>query len=178
MSTIVVGDAPGGLSAALFLAKEAPPVTVLGQDKRNALTPFLHNYLGIEEIHGSDLQAIGRRQVEHFAERSAASGSMPLRTPIRTSRRGYGAAVSADDHDRSAQPRAHAEPRTGRDRTGGYPSTGCEAQLDPSALRRRLKGPEWSQAITAGDALRRCSTSCPERPAKTSTDWDSPPKEE
>ena len=60
----IVGDGPGGLSAALFLAKNGHDVTVYGDDKTAMHFAYLHNYLGILEIAGSDFQEIARRQVE------------------------------------------------------------------------------------------------------------------
>ncbi|MDX2054657.1 MAG: FAD-dependent oxidoreductase [Polyangiaceae bacterium] len=66
MDAIVIGDGPGGLSAALFLAKNGLKVTVYGQDKTAMHWALLKNYLGIQEIHGSELQKIGRSQVLGF----------------------------------------------------------------------------------------------------------------
>ena len=63
---IIVGDGPGGLSAALFLAKNGQNVTVFGQDKTAMHWAYLHNYLGIPEISGSDFQKIAREQVTNF----------------------------------------------------------------------------------------------------------------
>jgi thioredoxin reductase len=65
MSTqvIVVGDGPGGLSAALFLAKNGVPVTVYGQDKTAMHWALLRNYLGFPQILGSEFQRIARAQV-------------------------------------------------------------------------------------------------------------------
>jgi thioredoxin reductase len=45
-SVIVVGDGPGGLSAALFLAKGGISVTVYGEDKTAMHWALLKNYLG------------------------------------------------------------------------------------------------------------------------------------
>lgn len=60
---IVVGDGPGGLSAALFLAKNGHEVTVFGQDKTAMNFAYLYNYLGIPEIAGTELQEIAHHQV-------------------------------------------------------------------------------------------------------------------
>ncbi len=65
-STIIIGDGPGGLSAALFLAKNGRDVTVYGMDDTAMHHAMLANYLGIEVIHGSEFQEVGRRQVETF----------------------------------------------------------------------------------------------------------------
>lgn len=66
MRAIVVGDGPGGLSAALFLAKNGMEVTVFGKDETAMHYAMLYNYLGIPEISGSDFQKVARSQVEKF----------------------------------------------------------------------------------------------------------------
>jgi thioredoxin reductase len=63
---IIVGDGPGGLSAALFLAKNGQEVTVFGKDKTAMHYALLYNYLGIPQILGSDFQKIAREQVQKF----------------------------------------------------------------------------------------------------------------
>jgi thioredoxin reductase (NADPH) len=60
---IVIGDGPGGLSAALFLAKNQLSVVVFGQDKTAMNYALLRNYLGLPEIAGSEFQKIARDQV-------------------------------------------------------------------------------------------------------------------
>jgi thioredoxin reductase len=62
----IVGDGPGGLSAALFLAKNSHEVTVHGDDTTAMHYAYLHNYLGIPEIAGSEFQRVARNQVEAF----------------------------------------------------------------------------------------------------------------
>lgn len=62
----IVGDGPGGLSAALFLAKNGQDVTLFGQDKTAMNYAYLHNYLGIREIAGTDFQEIAREQAADF----------------------------------------------------------------------------------------------------------------
>jgi len=65
-NVLIVGDGPGGLSAALFLAKKGMEVTVFGVDQSDMHRAMLHNYLGIPEITGSEFQKIARDQVEKF----------------------------------------------------------------------------------------------------------------
>jgi thioredoxin reductase len=61
-SVIIVGDGPGGLSAALFLAKNGHEVTVYGQDKTAMHYAHIYNYLGLPEIAGTEFQRIAREQ--------------------------------------------------------------------------------------------------------------------
>lgn len=64
----IVGDGPGGLSAALLLAKNGVETTVYAQDETPMHYALLLNYLGIEQMTGSDFQAVARRQAtEHGA---------------------------------------------------------------------------------------------------------------
>jgi thioredoxin reductase len=65
-SICIVGDGPGGLSAALFLAKGGHAVTVFGTDETALHYALLRNYLGVPEILGSDFQRIAREHVERF----------------------------------------------------------------------------------------------------------------
>lgn len=62
-NVIIVGDGPGGLGAALFLAKNGIDVTVYGDDKTAMHYAFLYNYLGIKAMSGSDFQKVSREQV-------------------------------------------------------------------------------------------------------------------
>lgn len=62
----IIGDGPGGLSAALFLAKNGHQVTVFGQDQTAMNFAYLHNYLGIPEISGTEFQSIARKQAQQF----------------------------------------------------------------------------------------------------------------
>jgi thioredoxin reductase (NADPH) len=62
----IIGDGPGGLSAALFLAKNGLTTVVYGQDKTAMHWAYLRNYLGIDEISGTDFQKQARNQVGAF----------------------------------------------------------------------------------------------------------------
>ena len=59
---IIVGDGPGGLSAAVFLARGGHDVTVFCLDKTAVNYARLKNYLGVLPIDGPDFQAIARGQ--------------------------------------------------------------------------------------------------------------------
>lgn len=63
---IVIGDGPGGLSAALFLAKNDLDVVVYGQDKTAMNWAHVRNYLGIAAIGGTEFQQVARAQVAGF----------------------------------------------------------------------------------------------------------------
>ena len=66
VDVIIVGDGPGGLSAALLLAKNDVDVVLFGQDKTAMHAAMLNNYLGIDAMTGSDFQAIARAQVRRY----------------------------------------------------------------------------------------------------------------
>ena len=63
---LIVGDGPGGLSAALFLAKNDMSVTVFGKDETLMHKAMLYNYLGISKMTGDEFQKISREQVTGF----------------------------------------------------------------------------------------------------------------
>jgi thioredoxin reductase (NADPH) len=69
MDVVIIGDGPGGLSAALFLAKNGMSTVVYGQDKTAMHWALLRNYLGVEEISGTDFQLLARKQVTGFGAR-------------------------------------------------------------------------------------------------------------
>lgn len=76
---IVIGDGPGGLSAALFLAKNGHEVTVFGIDQTAMHYAFLNNYLGAPDIAGSEFQQVARGQATsagaHLVEEEVTSVS-------------------------------------------------------------------------------------------------------
>ena len=88
---IIVGDGPGGLSAALFLAKNGKDVLLFGEDKTAMHFAFLNNYLGLPAISGSDFQRIAREQVAAKGARLQASHVDAV-----TSSAGDGAAAAID----------------------------------------------------------------------------------
>ena len=62
----IIGDGPGGLSAALFLARNGHQAVVYGMDKTAMHFAYLYNYLGIPQIDGSEFQKVAREQVLAF----------------------------------------------------------------------------------------------------------------
>jgi thioredoxin reductase len=69
LDVAIIGDGPGGLSAALFLAKNGLSAVVYGQDKTAMHWALVKNYLGVAEISGTDFQKVARSQVEAFGAR-------------------------------------------------------------------------------------------------------------
>ncbi|MFQ5517522.1 MAG: hypothetical protein ACE5E8_08090 [Acidimicrobiia bacterium] len=58
MATVaIVGDGPGGLSGALFLAKAGHETAVFGTDETVMRHAYLYSYLGIHGMSGSSFQA-------------------------------------------------------------------------------------------------------------------------
>lgn len=66
---VIVGDGPGGLSAALFLSKRGLDTEVFGRDETPMHSAMLHNYLGVPSITGSEFQRVAREQVAAFGVR-------------------------------------------------------------------------------------------------------------
>ena len=92
MKTVtIIGDGPAGLSAALFLAKNGYEVTILGDNDTATHYALLYNYLGIEEITGTKLLEIGRRQVESFG------GTITDAKVASASKTDYGFSVALED---------------------------------------------------------------------------------
>jgi thioredoxin reductase (NADPH) len=63
---IVIGGGPAGYSAALFAAKAGLETVLFDTNETRMHSAYLYNYLGIEEILGTDFMKIARKQVERF----------------------------------------------------------------------------------------------------------------
>ena len=59
-SALIIGDGPGGLGAALYLAKNEIKTTVFGQNETPMHYAMLYNYLGIPEMTGTEFQKIAQ----------------------------------------------------------------------------------------------------------------------
>lgn len=179
-SAAIIGDGPAGLSAALFLARGGVSTTVYGQDKTAMHWAQLRNYLGIEDVHGSDFQATARDQV-------TAAGATLLDTEVTgLDRSDDGFAVRTADGDtevtyvvlaggKAAQSLAEA---LGVTVTEGRVPVDVEYRTDVEKVYAvgRLVRPERSQAIISAGAGATVALDILSREAgKDVHDWDSPP---
>lgn len=182
-NTIVVGDGPGGLSAALFLAKNGHDVTVFGQDQTAMNYAELHNYLGIPAISGTEFQTIARSQVE------AVGGSIVDSEVTAVSQEGDGYEVtSADGSTARADYIIMNEGRNPQLATSLGVAVDDEGAIvvdrhGLSSVARvyvvgRSVRPTRSQAIiTAGAGAAAALDILSREAGEDVQDWDSPPKE-
>jgi thioredoxin reductase (NADPH) len=183
MATIaIIGDGPAGLSAALFLARGEHDTVVFGQDKTAMHYAQLHNYLGIEEIAGSDFQELARGQVTaagaqlrdaEVTDVEAADGRFHVRSD--------GDEVTADylvlAGGRSAQRLAGELGVTVE--AGRVPvDTEYRTDVDRIYAVGRLVRPERSQAIISAGAGATVALDILAREAGEDVhDWDTPPED-
>ena len=184
MDVIVVGDGPGGLSAALFLAKGGLDVTVYGQDKTAMHWALLKNYLGLPETAGSAFQSSARAQV-------SALGAKLVNARVESvskSADGFEATLESGESVKARflilsegkSPRladqlglAHAQ-----DGAGLQVDHNGQASIPGVYAVGRLVRPERSQAIiSAGDGAAAALGILSTLQGKSVQDWDSPPKE-
>ncbi|MEM7155379.1 MAG: FAD-dependent oxidoreductase [Myxococcota bacterium] len=184
IDAVVVGDGPGGLSAALYLAKNGKKVIVFGQDKTAMHWAMLYNYLGIPKMHGSEFQKIARLQVTDLggeirearvdAVAKAESGftvtteggeSHAARYVVLSEGKSPRLATSLGlEHDEAT---GIAADRNGHTAVEGVYVVG------------RLARPGRSQAIiSAGDGAAAAIDILSRDKGESFADWDSPPKEE
>ncbi|MEM8926243.1 MAG: FAD-dependent oxidoreductase [Actinomycetota bacterium] len=182
-SIAIVGDGPGGLSAALFLAKAGHTVRVFGTDDTVMHYAFLYNYLGIEAMSGSDFQAVARSQVQSqgaelvaetvTAVAAASGGGFEVTTEGGTSSAeflvlGEGkAAPLASSLGLATEGEGVVVDRSGR------------TSLDGVYVIGRSARPSRSQAIiSAGDGAAAALDILATIEGKDVQDWDSPPKDD
>lgn len=181
--TIIVGDGPGGLSAAIFLAKNGHDVVVYGQDQTAMHYALLSNYLGIEQILGSDLQTVGRRQVEAFGGRI-----VDARVDTVTAGDGSFIVEQEDGTTDSADYLVLTEGKApdlanalgvALDDTGAIVTDGDgRSSIDRVYVLGRSVRPRRSQAIISAGAGAVAALDILSREAgKDVQDWDSPPRD-
>ncbi|MEX1037544.1 MAG: FAD-dependent oxidoreductase, partial [Acidimicrobiia bacterium] len=179
-SVAIVGDGPGGLSAALFLAKNKQTVTVFGLDKTAMHYAYLYNYLGLPEIDGSDFQEIARRQAESFGtvirEEEVTGVSVANRFAISTDGGSHNSDYLILSEGKSPELAMSLDLKTNLDGV-------IEVDRD---YRSSMKGvyvigrsarPERSQAIiSAGAGATAALDILAIEEGKNVQDWDTPPK--
>lgn len=180
----VIGDGPGGLSAALFLAKNGVSVSVYGQDKTAMHWALLKNYLGLPEIHGSEFQRIARAQAEaagaklvsarvESVSRAADGFTLTLEGGEQVSSRFV--VLSEGKSPRLAQALGLAfDPEKGLSVNGDG-----QTALDGVYAIGRLQRPRRSQAIiSAGDGAKAAIDILSRLKGEPVQDWDEPPKQD
>jgi thioredoxin reductase len=179
--TIVIGDGPGGLSAALFLAKNGTEVTVYGKDETAMHYAYLHNYLGIEEISGSDFQTRARSQ----ATAVGAAINATTVTAVTADRDGVtatlesGETVEGDYLILSEGKSPELARSLGLDEDEGAILVDTEARSSEPRVYviGRSARPGRSQAIiSAGDGAKAALDILSREAGKDVHDWDTPPK--
>lgn len=176
----VVGDGPAGLGAALFLAKNGHEVVVHGTDETAMHHAQLRNYLGVEEMAGTEFQLRARAQVEGFG------ADLRLEQVTEVARDGDGAfTVTTEEGGESNVDYvvlAAAKKGTELARQLGIESgaSGVEVDEHQRAADRvyvvgRLARPDRSQAIiSAGAGAVAALDILSREEGKDVTDWDTP----
>ena len=179
---IVIGDGPGGLSCALFLAKNKLDVVVFGEDKTAMNYALVRNYLGIAEILGTDFQRIARKQVsdfgarlreEHVAEIGGESGRWTVKTE--------GGETLTTRYLVLSEGKA---PKLSKllglefdSNTGIATDKNAKTKLDGVYVVGRSARPGRSQAIiSAGDGAAAAIDILSREKNESFVDWDEPPK--
>lgn len=181
---IVIGDGPGGLSAALFLAKGGLDVTVYGQDKTAMHWAQVKNYLGIADIHGSEFQRIARAQVEAFGAKlidarveSVAKGASGFEVALESGEKATARFVILNE---GKVPRLAVQLGLVSADGGAVPvDLNGKTSVEGAYAVGRLVRPERSQAIiSAGDGAAVALDILSTVRGAPVQDWDSPPKKE
>jgi thioredoxin reductase len=183
MDAIIVGDGPGGLSAALFLAKSGLAVTVYGQDKTAMHWALLKNYLGLPEVHGSEFQRTARKQVETMGARivdarvesvARADGGFEVTLESGEKVRSRFLVLSEGKSPRLAQQLGLSFDS----KAGLSVDLNRKTSIDGVYAVGRLVRPERSQAIiSAGDGAAAAIDILSIVKGEAVQDWDSPPEQ-
>ena len=179
---IVIGDGPGGLSAALFLAKNQLDVVVFGQDKTAMNYALVKNYLGIPEIMGTDFQRIARAQVESHGAKLRGDAVEKLAAA------GDGFAVTLEGGEQlnarflvlseGKGPRLAKQLGLAFDENNGIATDrNAKSSCDGVYIVGRSARPGRSQAIiSAGDGAAAAIDILSRIKGESFVDWDEPPK--
>lgn len=179
---IVIGDGPGGLSAALFLAKNKLDVVVFGEDKTAMNYALLRNYLGLAEILGTDFQRIARKQATDVGARLREEHVDAV-----TGEPGRWAVTLASGEKLTARYLVLSEGKAPKlatqlgleldSHTGIATDKNARTKLDGVYVVGRSARPGRSQAIiSAGDGAAAAIDILSRDKSESFVDWDEPPK--
>jgi thioredoxin reductase (NADPH) len=179
---IVIGDGPGGLSAALFLAKNQLDVVVFGQDKTAMNYALVKNYLGIPEILGTEFQRVARQQVtalgaklrDHAVEALAAAGGRFTVTLAGGEQLTARYVILSEGKG----PRLAKQLGLAFDEANGIATDrNARSSLEGVYIVGRSARPGRSQAIiSAGDGAAAAIDILSREKGESFVDWDEPPK--
>lgn len=179
---VVIGDGPGGLSAALFLAKNGLDVVVVGDDKTAMHWALLKNYLGIQEMLGSDFQKLCREQVAGYGAKLENARVQTLEKKGETFEVALagGATLSAKYIVLSEGKMPRLAQKLGLvfdEKTGIATDRNARSPIDGVYVVGRSARPGRSQAIiSAGDGAAAAIDILSRERGQDFTDWDEPPK--
>jgi thioredoxin reductase len=183
MDAIIIGDGPGGLSAALFLAKNGLQVTVYGQDKTAMHWALLKNYLGLPEIHGSRFQELARQQVAAMGARlvdarveDAAKTSSGFELTLEGGEKVTARFLVLSE---GKSPRLAKQLGLALETSGAvHVDINGKTSLEGAYAVGRLVRPDRSQAIiSAGDGAAAAIDILSTLKGQAVQDWDSPPEQ-
>jgi thioredoxin reductase (NADPH) len=179
---IVIGDGPGGLSAALFLAKNKMDVVLFGEDKTAMNYALVRNYLGIAEILGTDFQRVARKQVADVGARLREEhvnsiGGEPGRWTVTTEAGDTLGAKYLILSEGKAPKLAKLLGLEFDAATGIATDKNAKTTLDGVYVVGRSARPGRSQAIiSAGDGAAAAIDILSREKNESFVDWDEPPK--
>jgi thioredoxin reductase len=181
MDVVIIGDGPGGLSAALFLAKNGLEAVVYGEDKTAMHWAQIKNYLGLGELSGSDFQKIAREQVAGWGgriENRHVETVLPVDAAFRVT---FADGQSVDARfvilSEGKSPRLAQQLGLAFDGAAAVTDRNGQTSVPGVYAVGRLARPGRSQAIiSAGDGAAAALDILSKEKGKDFADWDSPPK--
>ncbi|MFP4636130.1 MAG: FAD-dependent oxidoreductase [Nitriliruptoraceae bacterium] len=181
-TTIIVGDGPAGLSAALLLAKNGHDTVVYGQDQTLLHHAHLYNYLGLAEVDGSAFQQVARQQARDAGARLSEAEV----TAVAADEHGGFTVTTTDGSDSArylvlagGRPAARLAAALGATSEDGAVLTDGDAATSVPGVYAagHLVRPERSQAIiSAGDGAKAALDILSREAGSDVHDWDTPPQ--